>query len=185
MYDWVAWLKLKREKVSYIELQVRFWSWLTIKGRNMKVIPKMFGDRNSVGRNPRSWDAFLFIVWFFNLQRNIIYRKSWLKVITKVNELKNKAWRTWNILSKIIPIKSQWQDEKISSSITTHSLWLEPGHERGIWACPSKLLGILALDSRFLWNYILTTLQSGDYNCTSSWMESEFTKTSAKYGEHF
>lgn len=31
--------------MSYIELQVRFWSWLTIKGRNMKVIPKMFGDR--------------------------------------------------------------------------------------------------------------------------------------------
>lgn len=127
MYDWVAWLKLKREKVSYIELQVRFWSWLTIKGRNMKAIPKMFGDRNSVGRNPRSHDAFLFIVWFFNLQRNIIYRKSWLKVITKVNELKNKAWKTWNVLSKIIPIKSQWQDEKVSSSITAHSLWLRAG----------------------------------------------------------
>lgn len=35
--------------MSYIELQVGFWSWLTIKERNMKVIPKMFGDRNSMG----------------------------------------------------------------------------------------------------------------------------------------
>lgn len=43
-------MKIKKEKVSYIKLQACFWSWLTIKGRNMKVIPKMFGDRNSVGK---------------------------------------------------------------------------------------------------------------------------------------
>lgn len=35
--------------MSYTELQVCFWSWLTIKERNMKVISKMFGDRNSMG----------------------------------------------------------------------------------------------------------------------------------------
>lgn len=48
--------------MSYIELRACFWSWLAIKERNMKVILKMFGDRNSVGVNPRGQDAFLFIV---------------------------------------------------------------------------------------------------------------------------
>lgn len=49
LYDCVAWLKLKKEKVSYVESQVCFWSWLTIKGRNIRVISKIFGERNSVG----------------------------------------------------------------------------------------------------------------------------------------
>lgn len=98
--------------------------------------------------------------------------------MTTDNELKNKEWGAWNILSEIIPIKNQWQNEIASSFMQPTTSGSVLGHEGRTWACFSKLPDILALDSRILWNYILTSLQSSDYGHPSHWMEFEFTKTS-------
>lgn len=55
--------------MSYIELQVCFWSWITISGRNMNVIPKMFGDRNSVGGNPERLTCILIYCAVFQITK--------------------------------------------------------------------------------------------------------------------
>ena len=57
-------------------------------------------------------------------------------------------------------MKSQWQDETISSSIATHSLRLRTGSGGQIKNPSFNFSAILVLDSRFLWNYILTSLHN-------------------------